>query len=399
MRVAQRMSMIGTETAFEVSARARALEASGRDIIHLQIGEPDFDTPANAREAAKRALDDGATHYAPYPGIPALREAIAEDATARKGFEVTPDRVFVTIGGKGVMLYAILGLIDPGDEVLVPDPGYPIYESLTRFVGATAVPVPIRMELDFRIDLEELASLVTPRTRMIVINSPANPTGGVLTRADLESIAELAIRHDLVVLADEIYGRILYDGEEHVSIASLPGMAERTIVLDGFSKTFAMTGWRLGYAIVPQSLIQMYGQLVINTISCAPTFAQIGAVEALRGPQGPIDDMVTEFRARRDLVVDGLNEIPGIRSLRPKGAFYAFPEISGTGLTGAEMANRLLNEADVCVLAGTAFGGIGTNHIRISYANSRENLTKALGRIREFVDALPAEAAIAGSAR
>jgi aspartate/methionine/tyrosine aminotransferase len=255
------------------------------------------------------------------------------------------------------------------------------------------------MENDFRIDLDELASLVTAKTRMLVINSPANPTGGVLTRADLEAIAELAIRHDLVVLADEIYGRILYDGEEHVSIASLPGMAERTIVLDGFSKTFAMTGWRLGYAIVPPSLIKMYGQLVINTISCAPTFAQIGAVEALRGPQGPIDDMVTEFRARRDLVVDGLNRIPGIRSLRPKGAFYAFPEISGTGLTGAEMANRLLNEVGVCVLAGTAFGGIGTDHIRISYANSRENLTKALERIRGFVDGLPAEAAIAGSAR
>jgi aspartate/methionine/tyrosine aminotransferase len=399
MRVAQRMSMIGTETAFEVSARARALEASGRDIIHLQIGEPDFDTPANAREAAKRALDEGATHYAPFPGIPALREAIAEDATARKGFDVTPDRVFVTVGGKGVMLYAILGLIDPGDEVIVPDPGYPIYESITRFIGATPVPIPIRMDLDFRIDLDELASLVTPRTRMLVINSPANPTGGVLTRADLEAIAELAIRHDLVVLADEIYGRILYDGEEHVSIASLPGMAERTIVLDGFSKTFAMTGWRLGYAIVPQSLIQTYGQLIINTISCAPTFAQVGAVEALRGPQGPIDDMVVEFRARRDLVVAGLNDIPGIRCLLPKGAFYAFPEISGTGLTGAEMANRLLNEADVCVLAGTAFGGIGTNHIRISYANSRENLTKALERIRGFVDGLPAEAAIAGAAR
>jgi len=399
MRVAQRMSMIGTETAFEVSARARALEASGRDIIHLQIGEPDFDTPANAREAAKRALDEGATHYAPFPGIPALREAIAEDATARKGFDVTPDRVFVTVGGKGVMLYAILGLIDPGDEVIVPDPGYPIYESITRFIGATPVPIPIRMELDFRIDLDELASLVTPRTRMLVINSPANPTGGVLTRADLEAIAELAIRHDLVVLADEIYGRILYDGEEHVSIASLPGMAERTIVLDGFSKTFAMTGWRLGYAIVPPSLIQTYGQLIINTISCAPTFAQVGAVEALRGPQGPIDDMVVEFRARRDLVVAGLNDIPGIRCLLPKGAFYAFPEISGTGLTGAEMANRLLNEVDVCVLAGTAFGGIGTNHIRISYANSRENLTKALERIRGFVDGLPAEAAIAGSAR
>jgi aspartate/methionine/tyrosine aminotransferase len=399
MRVAQRMSMIGTETAFEVSARARALEASGRDIIHLQIGEPDFDTPANAREAAKRALDEGATHYAPFPGIPALREAIAEDATARKGFDVTPDRVFVTVGGKGVMLYAILGLIDPGDEVIVPDPGYPIYESITRFIGATPVPIPIRMELDFRIDLDELASLVTPRTRMLVINSPANPTGGVLTRADLEAIAELAIRHDLVVLADEIYGRILYDGEEHVSIASLPGMAERTIVLDGFSKTFAMTGWRLGYAIVPPSLIQTYGQLIINTISCAPTFAQVGAVEALRGPQGPIDDMVVEFRARRDLVVAGLNDIPGIRCLLPKGAFYAFPEISGTGLTGAEMANRLLNEVDVCVLAGTAFGGIGTNHIRISYANSRENLMKALGRIRGFVDGLPAEAAIAGAAR
>ncbi len=399
MRVAQRMSMIGTETAFEVSARARALEAQGRDIVHLQIGEPDFDTPANVREAAKRALDAGATHYAPYPGIPELRQAIAEDATARKGFDVTPDRVFVTVGGKGVMLYAILGLVDPGDAVLVPDPGYPIYESLTRFVGGTPVPVPIRMEHDFRIDLDELASLVTPRTRMLVINSPANPTGGVLTRSDLESIARLAIRHDLVVLADEIYGRILYDGDEHVSIASLPGMAERTIVLDGFSKTFAMTGWRLGYAIVPPSLVTTYGQLVINTISCAPTFAQIGAVEALRGPQGPIDEMVAEFRARRDLVVDGLNDIPGIRCLRPTGAFYAFPEISGTGLSGAELATRLLNEAGVCVLAGTAFGGLGTNHIRISYATSRANLAKALDRIRAFVDALPVGAAIAGSAR
>jgi aspartate/methionine/tyrosine aminotransferase len=396
MRVAHRMSMIGTETAFEVSARARALEASGRDIIHLQIGEPDFDTPANAREAAKRALDEGATHYAPFPGIPALREAIAEDATARKGFDVTPDRVFVTVGGKGVMLYAILGLIDPGDEVIVPDPGYPIYESLTRFIGATPVPIPIRMELDFRIDLDELASLVTPRTRMLVINSPANPTGGVLTRADLEAIAELAIRHDLVVLADEIYGRILYDGEEHVSIASLPGMAERTIVLDGFSKTFAMTGWRLGYAIVPPSLIQTYGQLIINTISCAPTFVQIGAVEALRGQQDDVAAMVVEFKARRDLVVDGLNAIPGIRCLKPTGAFYAFPDISGTGLTGAELAEKLLHEAGVCVLAGTAFGGVGTQHIRISYANSRENLATALDRIRGVVEPLAAAAATSG---
>ena len=399
MRLAERMSNIGTETAFEVSARARALEAAGRDIIHLQIGEPDFDTPANVRDAAKRALDQGATHYAPYPGIPQLREAIADDATARKGFPVTADRVFVTVGGKGVMLYAILGLVDPGDEVLVPDPGYPIYESLTRFVGGTPVPVPIRMEHDFRIDLDELASLVTPRTRMLVINSPANPTGGVLTRSDLEAIADLATRHDLVVLADEIYGRILYEGEEHVSIASLPGMAERTIVLDGFSKTFAMTGWRLGYAIVPPSLIQMYGQLVINTISCAPTFAQVGAVEAIRGPQGPMDDMVEEFRARRDLVVDGLNDIPGVRCLSPKGAFYVFPDIAGTGFTGKELADRLLQEVGVCVLAGTAFGGVGVNHIRISYANSRANLSKALDRIRDFVGARSAEAAIAGSAR
>jgi aspartate/methionine/tyrosine aminotransferase len=393
------MSHIGTETAFEVSARARALEAQGRDIIHLQIGEPDFDTPANIREAAKRALDEGATHYAPYPGIPALREAIAEDATARKGVPVDPSQVFVTVGGKGVMLYAILGIVDPGDEVLVPDPGYPIYESLTRFVGGTPVPVPIRQELDFRIDLDEVASLVTAKTRMLVINSPANPTGGVLTRSDLEAIAELAIRHDLVVLADEIYGRILYDGEEHVSIASLPGMAERTIVLDGFSKTFAMTGWRLGYAIVPPSLIPTYGQLVINTISCAPTFAQIGAVEAIRGPQEPMAAMVEEFRARRDLVVAGLNDIPGIECRTPRGAFYAFPRVSGTGLTGKELADRLLAEADVCVLAGTAFGGVGVDHVRISYANSRENLTRALGRIRQFVGHASAEAAIAGSAR
>lgn len=384
------MSNIGTETAFEVSARARALEATGRSVIHLQIGEPDFDTPANIREAAKRALDAGQTHYAPFPGIPALREAIARDATARKGFEVTPDRVFVTVGGKGVMVNAILGLIDPGDEVIVPDPGYPIYESLTRFVGATAVPIPIRMERDFRLDVDELASLVTPRTRLLVLNSPANPTGGVLTREDLRRIAELAVKHDLVVLADEIYGRILYDGAEHVSIASFTGLAERTIVLDGFSKTYAMTGWRLGYAIVPPALVQAFGTLIINTISCAPTFAQVGAVEAISGPQDEVEAMVAEFRARRDLVVDGLNAIPGIRCHKPTGAFYVFPEVSGTGLTGAELANRLLTEAGVCVLAGTSFGGEGMNHIRISYANSRENLRTALERIRAFVEPLVA---------
>ncbi len=380
------MGSIGTETAFEAAARARALEAQGRSIVHLEIGEPDFDTPDHVRAAAKRAIDEGATHYAPFAGIPELRAAIAADAAARKGFPVDPSQVFVTVGGKGVMVYAILGLVDPGDEVIVPDPGYPIYESLTRFVGATPVAIPIRQEHEFRLDVDELASLITPRTRLLVINSPANPTGGVLTRSDIERIAELALRHDLVVLADEIYSRILYDGAEHVSIASLPGMAERTIVLDGFSKTFAMTGWRLGYAIVPPALAQAYGTLIINTVSGATTFAQKGAVEAIRGPQDAVDAMVAEFRVRRDLVVDGLNAIPGIECLRPHGAFYAFPSIAGTGLTGAELADRLLHEAGVCVLAGTAFGHEGTSHIRISYANSRENLTEALRRIRSFVE-------------
>ncbi len=330
-RVAARMGTIGTESAFEVSARARALAAQGRPMIYLQIGEPDFDTPANVRDAAKRALDEGETHYAPFPGIPALREAIAADVAKRKKVEADPSQVFVTVGGKGVMLYAILGLVDPGDEVIVPDPGYPIYESLTRFVGATPVPIPIRMENEFRLDIDELASLVTPRTRVLFINSPANPTGGVLNRDDLTRISELAIEHDLWVVTDEIYGRILYDGEEHVSIAALPGMAERTIILDGFSKTFAMTGWRLGYAVVPTSLIPTYAQLIINTISCAPTFAQVGAVEALVGPQDDVDAMVVEFKARRDLIVAGLNEIPGIRCATPLGAFYAFPSIAGTG--------------------------------------------------------------------
>jgi len=388
MRVAARMGTIGTESAFEVTMRARALEAAGHSMLYLQIGEPDFDTPVHVREAAKRALDAGETHYAPFAGIPALREAIAADVTARKGFAADPSQVFVTVGGKGVMLYAILGLVDPGDEVLVPDPGYPIYESLTRFVGATPVPIPIRMALDFRLDVDELASLITPRTRVLVLNSPANPTGGLLTRGDLEAIAELAIRHDLWVLTDEIYGRILYDDAEHVSIASLPGMTERTIVLDGFSKTFAMTGWRLGYGVVPEALVSTYSQLIINTISCAPTFAQIGAVEALTGPQDDVDAMVREFRARRDLVVDGLNSIPGFECRRPVGAFYVFPSIAGTGLSGAELADRLLHEAGVCVLPGSAFGGFGDDHIRISYATSRENITEALGRIRAFVEGL-----------
>jgi aspartate/methionine/tyrosine aminotransferase len=381
------METIGTENAFEVSARARALEATGRSIVYLQIGEPDFDTPTNVRQAAKDAIDAGMTHYPPYAGLPDLRAAIAADTTQRRGFPVEPSNVFVTVGGKGVMVSAIMAVVDPGDEVIVPDPGYAIYESITRFIGGTPIPIPIRMENDFRLDVDELEALITPRTKMIVINSPANPTGGVLTRGDIERIAELARRHDLVVLSDEIYARILYDGAEHVSIASLEGMQDRTILLDGFSKTYAMTGWRLGYAVVPDWLVKPYSQLIINTISGVTAFAQAGAIEALRGPQDDVDAMVVEFKARRDLIVDGLNAIPGIRCAKPQGAFYVFPDVSGTGLTGAEMAERLLQEGGVCVLAGTAFGGVGVDHIRISYANSRENLEEALRRIRAFVDA------------
>jgi aspartate/methionine/tyrosine aminotransferase len=387
MRIAARMDSIGTETAFEAAARARALEAAGRSIIHLEIGEPDFDTPANIREAAKRALDDGYTHYPPFFGLPALREAIAADVSARKDVPVHPDHVVVTPGAKPVMYYAMLALVEPGDEVIVPDPGFPIYESMARFAGGTPVPLPIRQEHEFRADLDELEALITRRTRMLVLNSPANPTGGLFTREDIVRIAELALRHDLVVLADEIYGRIVYEGE-HVSIASIPGMLERTIILDGFSKTYAMTGWRLGYAVLPDVLLYAFGRLIINSVSGTSSFSQMAAVEALTGPQDEVEAMVAEFHARRDLIVDGLNAIPGISCLRPHAAFYVFPDISATGLDGAELADRLLHDAGVCVLAGSAFGGVGRNHIRISYANSRQNLTEALARIRSVVEPL-----------
>jgi len=389
MRIASRMDSIGTETAFEAAARARALEATGRSVIHLEIGEPDFDTPANIRAAAKKALDEGFTHYPPYMGLPALRDAIAADVSKRKDVPVKADHVIVTPGAKPVMYYAMLALIEPGDEVIVPDPGYPIYESMARFAGGTPVPLPIRQEREFRADLDELESLITKRTRMLVLNSPANPTGGLFTREDIVRIAELALRHDLVVLADEIYGRIVYEGE-HVSIASIPGMLERTIILDGFSKTFAMTGWRLGYAVLPDVLLYAFGRLIINSVSGTSTFSQVAAIEALTGPQDEVDAMVTEFEARRNLVVEGLNAIPGISCIKPHAAFYVFPDISATGLDGAELADRLLHDAGVCVLAGTAFGQVGRGHIRISYANSRENLTEALARIRTVVEPLVA---------
>jgi aspartate aminotransferase len=395
MRLATRMARLGTETAFEAAARARALEATGRSVIHLEIGEPDFETPPNVRAAAKLALDRGATHYTPTVGIPELRAAIATDATARKGFDVTPDRVVVVPGGKPVMFFAILALIEDGDEVIYPDPGFPIYESMVDYVGGVAVPCPIRQENNFRLDPKELASLVTSRTRLVIINSPANPTGGVSTREDIEQIAAVAREHDLIVMADEIYGRIVYEGE-HVSIAALPGMAERTIVLDGFSKTYAMTGWRLGYAILPEPLVTPFSRLIVNSVSCTNAATQWAGVEALTGPQDAVVAMVEEFRARRDLIVDGLNAIPGVSCLRPSGAFYAFPDISGTGLSGAELADRLLQEAGVSALAGTAFGHVGRNHLRFSYANSRENIAEAMRRMRTVVEPL---AARAGAAR
>src|SRR5829696_4177708 len=388
MRLAERMTRIGSETAFEAAARARDLEATGRSVIHLELGEPDFDTPPNVRAAAQRALDEGWTHYGPPMGLPALREAIANDASARKGFTATADRVAVVPGGKPVMFFALLALAQEGDEVVVPDPGFPIYESMARYVGATAVPYAITQENDFRVDLDELERLVTDRTRLLVINSPANPTGGVFTRDDIERIAELVLRHpEVTVLADEIYGRIVHDGE-HVSIASLPGLADRTIVLDGFSKTYAMTGWRLGYAILPPALVDPFAKLIINSVSCVSSFSQVAAIEALTGPQDDVDTMVREFRARRALVVAGLNRIPGIECAVPAGAFYVFPRIGGTGMTGAVFAERLLADSGVCVLAGTAFGDVGADHVRISYANSRENLSTAIERIASFVAGL-----------
>jgi aspartate aminotransferase len=389
MRLAQRMVGIGTETAFEAAARGRAWEAQGHDVVHLELGEPDFDTPANIRDAAKRALDEGWTHYGPPLGQPVLREAIARDSTMRRGFKVQPANVVVTPGAKPIMFYALLALIDGGDEVIYPDPGFPIYESMTRYAGGTPVPLRLREENDFRFDPDELRSLVTPRTRLIIFNSPHNPTGGVLAPEDLEAIADVARERDIIVLADEIYGRLVYEGEQQ-SIAALPGMAERTIVLDGFSKAYAMTGWRLGYAIVPPSLVDAYSKLIINSVSCTSSFEQIAAAEALNGPQDSVDAMAAEFRARRDLVVSGLNRIPGVRCRMPTGAFYAYPNVAGTGMNGTQLADRLLYEGGVCVLSGTAFGQNTPDHIRISYANSQANLRRALGRIEEVVAKTPA---------
>jgi aspartate aminotransferase len=399
MRLATRMQRIGTETAFEAAARARALERSGRDVIHLEIGEPDFDTPLNVKEAASRALlDGGMTHYTPAEGIERLREAIAADVRRRKRIDATPDQVIVTPGAKPIMFYAMLALVDAGDEVLYPNPGFPIYESMIEFAGGRAIAVPLREQREFRVDVDELASLVGERTRMIVLNSPNNPTGSVLTDADLRAVAEVAVARDLVVLTDEIYGRLQYDGEP-TSIATLPGMAERTITLDGFSKTYAMTGWRLGYGIVPEWLAPAFSRLVINSVSCTNAFAQAGAIEALTGPQEEADAMRGEFVARRRLIVAGLNAIEGLRCVMPHGAFYAFPNVSSFGRTSTEIADHLLYDAGVCGLAGTAFGRHGEGYLRFSYANSRQNIERALERIGDSLARLSQTGDLAVAAR
>lgn len=384
MQLAERMSRLGTETAFEVLARARALEAQGRDIIHLEIGEPDFDTPRHIVDAAVMALRNGYTHYTPSAGIPALREAIAEYISQTRHIPVEPAQVVVTPGGKPIMFFVILALCDEGDEVIYPNPGFPIYESMINFVGATPVPLHLRMDREFSFSPDELAALITPRTKLLILNSPANPTGGVLSRGDLAAIAQLVHDHDLMILSDEIYSRILYDGE-FASIASFPGLAERTIILDGFSKTYAMTGWRLGYGVMRTDLATQISKLMTNSNSCTNAATQMAGVEALRGPQDEVEKMVAAFRERREVIVDGLNAIPGFRCLKPRGAFYAFPNVEGTGLKSKAMEELLLEKAGVATLSGTSFGAYGEGFLRLSYANSVENIRKALERIHDVV--------------
>ncbi len=382
MHIAQRMKSLGTETAFEILVKARALEAQGKHIVHLEIGEPDFETPVNIRSAAKTALDKGYTHYGPAPGLPELRKAVAEYMTKERGVQFNSNQIVVTPGGKPIMFFVILACVDAGDEVIYPNPGFPIYESVINFIGATPVPLVLKEEKGFRFDIDDLRRLITPKTRMLILNTPQNPTGGILTKDDLKQIAELAVKHDLIVLSDEIYSRILYDGFTHTSITEFPGMPERTIILDGFSKTYAMTGWRLGFGVMPEPLVPYVSQLQINCTSCTASFSQIAAVEALVGSQEEVTTMVAEFKQRRDVIVEGLNAIPGIRCHKPLGAFYVFPNIAATGKSSRVIADLLLNEAGVACLSGTAFGVHGEGYLRFSYANSVENIRIALERIR-----------------
>ncbi len=378
---AERMSRLGTETAFEVLAKAKALEAQGRDIVHLEIGEPDFDTPDNIRKAAEKAIWAGYTHYGPSAGLVEAREAVCEYFARDRGVEYEPDEIVITPGGKPLIFLPIIALVDHGDEVIYPNPGYPIYESAIEFAGGKAVPLRLSEERDFRFDIAELEEKINPKTKMVIINSPQNPTGGVLEKSDLERIAELAVENDSVVLSDEVYCKILYEAE-HSSIAALPGMKERTILLDAHSKTYAMTGWRLGFAAMPRSIAEKVTRLNTNIYSHATSFVQLAGIEALRGPQDKVDEMVAIFKKRRDAIVDGLNDIPGFSCLRPKGAFYVFPNITGTGMSSQELADKILNDAGVACLSGTCFGEFGEGYLRFSYANSLENIEKALDRIK-----------------
>jgi aspartate aminotransferase len=385
MRLSQRMARLGTETAFEVLVRARALEAQGKNVVHLEIGEPDFDTPPHIVEAGARALKGGATHYGPSAGIPELRAAIAEDSTRWRGVRATPEMVVVTPGAKPIMFFVILALVDEGDEVLYPNPGFPIYESMIRYIGGNPVPVRLLEEKAFSLDVDQLCSKVGPRTRLIILNYPHNPTGGTIPESGLRAIADVAAKHGVPVLSDEIYGRTLYDGE-HRSIAAMPGMEPLAIILDGFSKTYAMTGWRLGYGIMPAPMAQLVAKLQTNATSCTATFTQMAGVEALRGDQSAVERMVAEFRRRRDVIVDGLRQIRGFSCVRPKGAFYVFPNITGTGFSSRTLADRLLDEAGVACLSGTAFGEFGEGHLRFSYATSMENIEEALRRIKGWIE-------------
>ena len=385
MKLATRMERIGIETAFEVLVRARALEAQGRNIVHLEIGEPDFETPLHVRDAAKRALDEGWTHYGPTQGQPELRQAIAQHISETRGIDVGPQHVCVVPGGKPIIFFPILALIEEGDEVIYPNPGFPIYESMIRYAGGVPVPIPLVEERGFCFDLDVFRSRLSDRTKMVILNSPQNPTGGVICREDLEQIAGLIRDRDIMVLSDEIYSHIYY-GAKPVSIAEFPGMLEKTIILDGFSKTYAMTGWRMGYGVMPEWLVDAVNKLMVNSNSCTASFTQRAGIAALTGPQDDVERMIAEFLRRRDAFVAGLKTIPGFRCVVPEGAFYAFPNITGTGLKAKELADRLLNEAGVACLSGTAFGEYGEGYLRFSYANSLENLMEAVARIRKWVE-------------
>ena len=380
LRLAERMSRLGTETAFEVLNKARALERQGKNIIHLEIGEPDFDTPKNIVEAGVDALHKGWTHYGPSAGLPELRQAIAEEITRTRGVEVKSDEVVVVPGGKPIIFFTLLALADVGDEVIYPNPGFPIYESMIHYLGARAIPIRLQEEKDFGLDVDELASLITDRTRLIIINSPQNPTGGVLSKRDIQDIAEAIGDRNIMVLSDEIYSRLIFDGE-HYSIMSVPGFKDRTILLDGFSKTYAMTGWRMGYGVMRPDLATHITRLMTNSNSCTASFTQVAGIEAVRGDQSSVEKMRMEFQRRRDAFVAGLNRIKGFSCRMPKGAFYVFPNITKTGWKSKKLADAMLDEAGVACLSGTAFGDFGEGYLRFSVANSLENLNKALERI------------------